>query len=150
MSCVCAEGSVRRVLFVNLERGRCVFECLEEISREEKIEAGAFNLIGALKSANLKYYDQKAHDYRDVSKEEPMEIVSCMGDISVKENGEVMIHAHIALADSKGQVWGGHLDRGSCVGAVVEAAIFEFEGMKLKRIFNPETKLYHLSPESAS
>jgi predicted DNA-binding protein with PD1-like motif len=149
VSCVCAEGNVKRVLFVNLERDKCVIECLEEISRKEKIKAGAFNLIGALKSVNMKYYDQRTHGYRDVSKEEPMEIVSCMGDISVKENGEVMIHAHIALADSKGRVWGGHLDRGSCVGAVAEATIFEFGMMKLKRKFNPETNLYHISPETA-
>ena len=104
MSYVCAEGRVSRVLFINLERDRCVFECLEKIAREEKIKAGAFNLIGALKNAKLKYYDQSAHVYRDISKDEPMEIVSCMGDISVKEDGEIIIHAHIALADSEGRV----------------------------------------------
>jgi len=148
MSCVWAEGSIKRVRIANFEEGQGVLECLEKIARQEKIEAAAFNLIGTLKNAKLKYFDQKEHIYRSISKDEPLEIISCMGDISIKEDGETVIHAHAALADSKGKAYGGHLDQGSRVGAVVEAMILEFEGIKLRRVFNPKTKLYHLVPKT--
>lgn len=148
MSCVWAEGSIKRVLFANLEEGQGVLECLERVARREKIEAAAFNLIGTLKNAKLKYFDQTEHVYRTISMDKPLEIISCMGNVSIKENGETVIHAHAALADSKGKAYGGHLDRGSRVGAVVEAMILEFRGMKLKRVLNPKTKLYHLVPKT--
>jgi len=144
MSYVWAEGSIKRILFANLEEDQDVLECLEKIARQEKIKAAAFNLIGTLKNAKLKYFDQKENVYRNISMDEPLEIISCTGNISIKEDGETFIHAHAAVSDSKGEAYGGHLDLGSCVGAVVEVMILEFEGIKLKRVFNPKTKLYHL------
>jgi len=129
MSCVWAEGSIKRILFANLEEDQDVLECLEKIARQEKIEAATFNLIGTLKNAKLKYFDQKEHVYRNISMDEPLEITSCIGNIFIKEDGETFIHAHAALADSEGMAYGGHPNQGSRVGAIVEAMILEFEGI---------------------
>jgi hypothetical protein len=71
----------------------------------------------------------------------PLEIVSCIGNIAVDEKDEVVIHAHIVVANEKGEAFGGHLMKNSYVGVTAELTIIESVGVNLQRIIDEKTKL---------
>jgi predicted DNA-binding protein with PD1-like motif len=71
----------------------------------------------------------------------PLEIASCIGNITVDDKGEVLVHAHIVVSDENGQAFGGHLMKGCHVGATAELVIIEGKGVNLQRIFDQKTKL---------
>jgi predicted DNA-binding protein with PD1-like motif len=108
--------------------------------KNKKIRTGAFSLIGAVQNANLGYYDQKKKRYSGcVALKQKLEIVSCTGNISMKDN-EIFVHAHICLADSKGKAFGGHLMPGTRVFAA-EFFLQELKGIELVRVKDTVTGL---------
>jgi len=132
------------------QRGRSFigrFDCgddllgaLTQFCRANAIRLGAFHLIGAVKNAKLGYYSQDEKKYTGcVEFDQKLEIVSCSGNISLKD-GESFVHAHIALADYKGNAFGGHLMPGTTVFAA-EFVIQEFTGALLERSQEPCTGL---------
>ncbi|MBS7632764.1 DNA-binding protein [Candidatus Bathyarchaeota archaeon] len=107
--------------------------------KESKVRAGFFIVIGSLKKATLGYY--KDGKYENVELEGPLEIASGMGNIAVNEAGEPMVHAHIVVSDRKGVASGGHLMKGSPVGATAELVIVESVGVDLVRARDEKTGL---------
>ncbi|MCD4779636.1 MAG: DNA-binding protein [Candidatus Omnitrophica bacterium] len=115
-------------------------ESLTLLCKKESIRLGVFSVIGAVTSAKLGYYDQESQFYVTcVDLAEKLEITSCAGNISLKEN-EIFIHAHITLADHSGHCYGGHLMPGSSIFAA-EYFIQELEGEELHRVFDRQTGL---------
>ena len=104
------------------ERGRSFFGWLphegdllkgiEGLCHENNITVGVFTAIGAVKSARLGYYDQQSREYREFAVDEPMEMVSCIGNISLRD-GQPIVHAHLALSDGEGRTISGHLMPGT-------------------------------------
>jgi predicted DNA-binding protein with PD1-like motif len=72
--------------------------------------------IGALSRAELGYYDQLSHEYGTFSLEEPVELASCYGNISMRD-GRPFVHAHAVLSDRTGRTFGGHLTCGTIFAA---------------------------------
>ncbi len=72
---------------------------------------------------------------------EPLEIVSCMGNISIKEN-EPFVHAHIAVSNRKGEVFGGHILPGCIIAATGEHFLIEAVDVELQRKPDEKTQLY--------
>ena len=68
-----------------------------------------------------------------------LEIASCMGNISLKDS-EIMVHAHIVLADWEGKAFGGHLMPGTKIFAA-EFQIQEYVGTELHRGKDEKTGL---------
>jgi predicted DNA-binding protein with PD1-like motif len=62
--------------------------------------------------------------------EEPVELASCLGNISLLK-GQPFVHAHAVLANNQGQVWAGHLVRGTIFAA--ELYLQELTGQSLNR-----------------
>jgi hypothetical protein len=132
-----------------VERAECVMgrlghggDLLEELTRaaaEVGARAGVVRALGAVRTARLGYYDQSAREYRFFEVEGPHEITSLVGNVSVKD-GEVMVHAHVNLADEKGRVTGGHLAPGTVVFAC-EFVLQVFEGAEFTRELDEETGL---------
>ncbi|MEM3364899.1 MAG: DNA-binding protein [Candidatus Methanomethyliaceae archaeon] len=87
---------------------------LKELAKTLKIETGIFTFIGALKTACLFYYAQNEKKFEKNVFEGPFEIVSGMGNIATLE-GDIVVHAHLVIADRKGNCHGGHLTEGSKV-----------------------------------
>ena len=81
---------------------------IKRVCAEEKIDTGWFNAVGALKKLSVAFYDQKKKTYGKIEFDEPCEITSCMGNISLVD-GEIFVHAHINVSGEKGAVKGGHL-----------------------------------------
>ena len=109
-----AEYQIKRSFLVRLPHGADLLEVLNEICREKKIESGAINVIGAVKSAVVGYYHQERREYQAIALTRPLEIASCTGNISLKDGSEI-VHAHITLSDETGAATGGHLMPGTVI-----------------------------------
>ena len=132
-------GKVGRVVFSRLLEDEDLAESIRRQAETNAIRAGFFILIGTVKRAALGYY--KEGKYETVKSEGPLEIASCTGNVAVDEKGEVVIHAHIVVSNRKGEAFGGHLMKGTLVGATAELVIIEAAGVAVKRIFDDKTKL---------
>ena len=97
-----AEG---RYILARLDHGAEIISQISDLARDAKIEVGVFGVIGALSQAELSYYDQDSLQYGRILIEEPVELVSCSGNISEKDD-RPFVHAHAVLADREGKVLG--------------------------------------------
>jgi uncharacterized protein len=132
------EYSASKELMVRLKHDADLVQSITELARSKGIEAGNFAAIGALKRARLGYYDQKHHEYREIKIDSPHEMASCVGNISLKD-GEPFVHAHVVLADEKGNTRAGHLLEGIVFAA--EVHLRQLEGPKLERKYDEVTGL---------
>jgi predicted DNA-binding protein with PD1-like motif len=133
------KGQVGRICFSRIFEHEDLAEAIKKRVDESGIKAGIFILIGSLKNVIIGYY--KERQYMPIELDGPLEIASCMGNIAVNEKGEIMIHPHIVVANEKGEAFGGHLMKGSIVGATAELVIIEASGVKLLRAFDEKTSL---------
>ena len=137
------EAKLGRVIFARLFENEDLLEAISNTAKQRGIKAGFFILIGTLKKAKLGFYRQGK--YEPIQVGGPVEIVSCMGNISLKEEGELVVHAHISVSNEKSEVLGGHLLPGCVVAVTAELVLVEAADLKLQRKFDEETKLYLLS-----
>ena len=87
---------------------------------------------GSLSNAEIRFADQP--DIGHVAGP-PLEIISLTGTIASFGGS----HLHIAVANSKGQVIGGHLKEGSLVRTTAEIVIGVLEGYAFHREIDPDT-----------
>jgi uncharacterized protein len=99
---------------IRLPHGADLLEAITNTFRERGVRKASFTLIGALTHCIMGYYDPVARRYE--SREFPgnWEIVSCMGNVSEKDN-DIFVHAHIVIAGEDYQCMGGHLMPGSSI-----------------------------------
>ena len=136
-----AVGSqVKRTIFARLFEDEDLLETIALAAKQNSVNSGFFFLIGTLKKAVLGYY--KEGKYLPIMKDGPLEIVSCMGNISVKEKAELVVHGHIVVSNSKGDAFGGHVLPGCLVDATAELVLAEVEGGTLKREFDVRRNLF--------
>jgi len=135
-------NSVRseRILMGKLERGSDLLGELVDICVQEKIHLGRVEAIGSVTRARLGYYHQEGHEYRHYTINQPLELSSLQGNISLK-GGNPFVHAHVVLSGIKGRSWGGHLSSGTEVYAC-EFIIEVFSGPDLSRVYDRETGLH--------
>jgi len=128
-----------KVILERLPHGSDLLEAITDLARKNDVETGTVIAIGAVKRARIGFYDQITREYRERDIMEPMEITSCLGNISTKD-GEIFVHAHVNLADREGQVVGGHLCPGTLIFAA-ECRISELRGDYLERGYDETTGL---------
>lgn len=131
---------IKKIICLNLKKDSDLLKSIENYCTKENIKIGFLFAIGALKEAKISYYDQKKKKYFLRFLKKPLEIVSCLGNISLKNN-KPFVHAHITLADRKNNTYGGHANEG-CIVFAAECFIFQLEDNLLKRKFNEETGLF--------
>lgn len=123
---------------VRLKRGEEVISEITKLCKEEKINLGSINGLGAADHAVIGLYDVEKQHYEKKELNCPMEISSIHGNISTLE-GEVYLHVHINLADESLTVHGGHLNE--CrISATCELFIEKIDG-RVEREKDPETGL---------
>lgn len=108
-----------------LEKGADIIQSMERYCLEQGIQAGWVNVIGALDRATISYYDQRAQVYHHQPMSGEYEIVSCSGNISLKD-GKPFAHLHIVLSDTDFQSLGGHLWPGSSAIFAAEFVLYAF------------------------
>jgi predicted DNA-binding protein with PD1-like motif len=128
-----------RCLLTRLDHGADILHQAGRLAKEEGIKTGILTAIGALSLAELAYYDQRSMEYRKIPVEGPVELLSCLGNISIRD-GQPFVHAHAVLADSQGRVLGGHLITGIVFAA--ELCMQEFLGEPFKREYDSVTGLH--------
>ena len=114
-------------------------EVLEQFAEEKKIKVGHVGVIGAVKKAVVAFYDQDKKKYETLTLDEPLEILHCTGNLSLKD-GNAKAHLHIIFGRYDGTAIGGHLMPGTIVFAA-ETVIEELLGAELHRGFDAQTGL---------
>lgn len=139
------ESKIKRVVFARFFENEDLLATITSAAKQNSINSGFFFLIGTLKIAVLGYY--KEGKYISIEKNGPLEIVSCMGNISVKDEAELVVHGHIVVSDNGGSAFGGHVLSGCLVDATAELVLVEVESGALRRKFDPLSNLYLWSLE---
>ena len=96
------------MFFIKLEPKDDILESLTKAVTSHSIQTGFFTAIGALDTANIGYYMKDRKNYKTITLVGDFEIVACTGNITLKD-GKPLIHAHLVIADSDGNAFGGHL-----------------------------------------
>jgi uncharacterized protein len=128
-----------RTLVCRLSYGADLLGEITGICLRENIRLGKVEAIGAVKKARVAYYDQGKRVYCHHEIDKPLEIVSLIGNISIKDNKPI-VHAHVVLADADGATFGGHLAQGTLIFAC-ECIIREYQGGELTRGYDEQTGL---------
>ena len=142
------EASPKRVFIGRLAKGADLLDALTAVCREAGVVLGRVEAIGALERGRIGYYDQDAREYVFTDVPGAHEIVSLVGNVSIKDD-ESFVHAHVALAGADGRVVGGHLAPGSVVFAC-EYLIQELDGPPLERAHDKATGLPLWTPGAAT
>jgi predicted DNA-binding protein with PD1-like motif len=137
-----AESKMGKTVFVRLSENEDLLEMTTQAATKAGITAGFFMLIGTLKVAKLGFFHEGK--YKVIDMQQPLEIVSCLGNVSIRE-GKVFPHAHLVVSDDKGRAFGGHAMQGCLIGVTGELVLIETKGCTLFRKFDKKTNLSLLS-----
>ena len=116
-----------------------LLQALEAFAAEKQVHAGWVQVIGAVEKAVIGFYNQQKRQYEHLVFDKELEIVSCLGNISLRE-GRPVAHLHITLGDNLGGLLGGHLVPGTVVFAG-EFFLQELIGPRLVRGPDSDTGL---------
>ena len=120
-------------------KGEDILESLSGLVEKNRISAASFTGIGTVEKATIGYFIGDGQ-YANTSIEGPLEVVSCIGNVSLKE-GDPFVHAHMTFSDRQGKTYGGHLMPGTTVDATFEVILHAYDDMALVRKLDPRTKL---------
>ena len=134
------ESEIKNTVFARFAEGEDLLETIASVARQNSVDSGFFFLIGTLKRAVLGFY--KEGKYLPIKKAGPLEIVSCMGNISTKEKSELVVHGHIVVSDAKGDSFGGHILSGCAVDATAELVLTKVKSGTLRREFDSKRNLF--------
>ncbi|MEM4500372.1 MAG: DNA-binding protein [Candidatus Woesearchaeota archaeon] len=125
--------STENYLF-RLPEGDDLIEGLVNFAKQKEILTGVIFAIGAVKDVVLAYYDFEEKRYKEIELDGTYELVSAIGNISVKEDN-IFVHLHTTVANSQGKIYGGHLMKAKVV--VAEVLIEKMIGNPLYRKLQP-------------
>ena len=91
------------------DTGDEVIAKLTNIAKENDLTAASLTAIGAFSDATLGYFDMERKEYKEIPVDEQVEVLSLVGDIAPKDDGEPQVHAHVVVGRSDGATRGGHL-----------------------------------------
>jgi predicted DNA-binding protein with PD1-like motif len=132
-------GRVGEVYFSRLDYESDMLDSIKVLAVEKDVVPGVFFALGAVSRAKFSYYDQSARKYVEVEVDEPLEILSCMGNVA-RLGSEVIVHAHIVFAGKSGESIGGHLVHGTKIYSG-ELFMMKLEGFQLTRAYDETTGL---------
>lgn len=158
--CVSVSGRLGRIVVARLGPGSDLLDSLKEIATREGIRSGLI-LGGAasLRKAVLRNprgfpksfpITDEARIYTPI--EGPLELLAISGNIACKDDGSLVVHAHVAVSAGcpEASVYGGHLVEGATIYSTGEIVLAEVEGMELRRKLNEETQAFELVPQGLS
>ncbi|WP_128476948.1 PPC domain-containing DNA-binding protein [Halorussus pelagicus] len=120
------EVSGDREFVARLGHGEDWREEIESLAAEEDVDAAWFVAMGAVQDATVWFYDQSELEYREVEFDEPLEVASCVGNISWLD-GDRFAHTHAVLSRKSGQTLAGHLDSATVFAGELYVRSFEDE-----------------------
>jgi predicted DNA-binding protein with PD1-like motif len=134
-------SSNSRLWVLRLRPGDDLVDSIMAFAREHAINAGGIvTCVGSLSHARLRYANQNDYENLD-AKGQHFEIVSLVGTFSTTDR-----HLHLALANEKGEVFGGHAGAGNKVYTTAEIILVEGLDWTFRREKDPDTKYLELCP----
>ncbi len=125
-------------ILVKLDRGEEVLGALTSLCQDHAITCASLSGIGAVRDAELGYYDLESLSYLTGTIPGICELVSLNGNVALVE-GKPFVHAHASLGDRDLGLKGGHLVTATV--AVTVEVFLEVGSARLERTFDPEVKL---------
>jgi len=116
---------------------------LLQVAREQELEGSQVVGIGALRRVVLGYWEPEREEYRRITIEEQVEVLSLAGNIAEGPDGKPFLHAHIVVGKRDGSAHGGHLLEAE-VHPTLEVVLTESNEV-LHRRHDPKTGLALLS-----
>ena len=104
-------AATERTWVVVPEQGADAVGQLQWWVRREGIGAARLTAIGGFERAVVGWFDWEAQDYRRITVDEQVEVVSLIGDVAVT-GAEATLHAHVTLGRRDGSAVVGHLLEG--------------------------------------
>jgi predicted DNA-binding protein with PD1-like motif len=104
-----ADGTRSFVLI--LAQGDEALTGLSDFARDQKVVDAHFVAIGAVSDPEVGWFDVARKQYKAMTLAEQMEVLTLAGDVALGDDGQPVVHAHLVLARSDGEAWGGHLLR---------------------------------------
>lgn len=98
-----------RIHLLVMDTGEDPLQELVRFARTQGIVAASFSAIGAFSDAVVAWFDMESRRYERIPVAEQVEVVSMLGDIALGDDGEPVVHSHVALGRRSGAVIGGHL-----------------------------------------
>ena len=133
------ETKVSRVIIGKVEPDEDLIDSIIQMIKDHDIKSGLINCIGALKKFTIGYFDINSKSYLQKTYEDYVELVSCMGNISFKDD-QPIVHLHISLGTRDYNLIGGHLIQPTIVSITGEVYLFEID-QKLIRANDPKLNL---------
>lgn len=103
------EQDGQRTYALVFDTGDEVMEGLTKFAKDEGLDAANLTAIGAFSEVKLGFYDLEKQVYEENPVGEQVEVLSLVGDIATKEDGEPQVHAHVVVGLRDGTAKGGHL-----------------------------------------
>lgn len=110
---------------------------IESLADDVEADAAWFTALGAVQDAELWFYDQDDLEYAPITFDEPLEVASCVGNVSLL-SGERFAHTHAVLSRPDGEAVAGHLHAGTVFAGEVHMQVFD---TSLERGHDDETDL---------
>lgn len=140
-------GRPGRIISARLQAGSDLLDGIVELARRYTIRAGIVHIcFGSLAKMEVRWGERSSEGSRGSKRsdpkvlEGPISVLSGQGKVGVPRDGEPVIHLHAVVADTQGQIWGGHLFPGeNPTYSTMEVVIQEIEGIEYAKIFDPET-----------
>ena len=127
-----------RELILRLDPGDELCGAVTAVCRIEGISLASVCGIGACDRAEIGLYDVSSRKFTGRTFSEPLEIACVAGNVT-EMDGQVYLHLHITLADSRMRSWSGHLK--SCrISATAEIILRIFSG-RVGRVYDDATGL---------
>ncbi|WP_126664137.1 PPC domain-containing DNA-binding protein [Haloterrigena salifodinae] len=99
---------------------------IESLAGEVDADAAWFTALGAVQDAELWFYDQDECEYYPIEFDEPLEVATCVGNVSWL-GGDRFAHTHAVLSDDEGTTYSGHLNEATVWAGEVYMRVFADE-----------------------
>lgn len=106
-----AAGDGSKTFALILAPGDEVLTALSDFAHEQSVSNAHFVAMGAAREPEVGWFDPVRKQYKILSLDEQVEVLTLAGDIALGESGRPVVHAHGAFGRSDGSAWGGHLLR---------------------------------------
>src|ERR671939_136977 len=90
------------------DKGDEVASGLLAFAKENNLSASHFTAIGAFERVTLGFFERERNDYKRITIEEQVEVLSLVGAIA-SDGDETKVHAHVVVGKRDGTAHGGHL-----------------------------------------
>ena len=142
-----AQGMIGRVLVLRIDEGEDLVESIKKACKEVGIKRGIIKGVGTLSKIHLKIEFKKKEKVTEseLKDERLFNIVSLLGIVSEKEDGDLDVHLHLTISDPRGKFIGGHALTGNIVSPSAEIVVFEIQKAVLRRVIKEGIEILEVS-----